>query len=279
MTHMALFPPGKQSVGGISRRGLRPLVALLVFATVMTLLFFDAGANGERTQRGNLIASLDGRFLPLKLPRHRPAPVAVELEGGLHTSDGSPLPRVTRIEFGLPRQGVLSPRGLAICPRRRLRNTTHDQALAVCREALVGHGRLEADVAIPGQRRFRLSANVLAFNGRIEGRPAVLVHAYAPNPPTMAVLPFVIRHRPGRLGLALVARLGRSLGPVSHLARFEVLLSRRFSFRGEEQSYLRASCPLPPRWTEGHFSFARATFRFAEGSSISQGIARSCRAS
>jgi hypothetical protein len=106
----------------------------------------------------------------------------------------------------------------------------------------------------------------------------VLVHAFAPNPPTMAVIPFVIRHRQGRLGLVLVARIGPSLRSVSHLARFEMLLSRSFYFHGQQRSYLRASCPLPPRWTEGNFSFARATFRFADRRSISQGIARSCRA-
>jgi hypothetical protein len=259
------------------KRTFQTTVALLL-VVAFTASAFLAAANGERTQRGNLIASLEGRFLPLKLPRHRPAPVAVKLVGGLQTSDGSPLPRVTRIDFALPRQGVLSPRGLAICPQRRLRNTTHAQALTACRAALVGHGRLEADVALPNQERFRLSAAVLAFNGRIEGHPAVLVHAYAPDPPTMAVLPFVIRHRPGRLGLVLEAHLGRSLGSVSHLARFEVLLSRRFTYQGRERSYLRASCPLPPRWTEGHFSFARATFRFAGGRTISQGIDRNCRA-
>ena len=252
--------------------------ALILLAAVTALAFLVGAAKGERTQSGNLIASLNGRFLPLKLPRHHPAPVAVKLEGGLQTSDGSPLPRVTRIDFALPRQGVLSPRGLAVCPRRRLRNTTPSQALAACRPALVGHGSLQADVVIAGQKRFRLSAGVLAFNGSIGGRPAVLMHAYAPDPPTVAVMPFVIRHRPGRLGLVLVAHLGQSLDPVSHLARFEVLLSRRFSYRGREQSYLRASCPLPPRWTEGHFSFVRATFAFAGGRSISQGIDRRCRA-
>lgn len=252
--------------------------ALLLAALLAALTFLGGGASGERTRRGNLDLKLNGRFVPLTLPRDHAAPVGVKLAGGLQTVDSSPLPRVTSVEFALPRQGILSSRGLPTCPLRRLRNTTHTQALAVCKAALVGHGHLEADVAIPGQSRYRLDTTVLAFNGRFEGHPAVLVHAFAPNPPTMAVIPFVIRHRPGRLGLVLVARIGPSLRPVSHLARFEMLLSRRFSFHGQQRSYLRASCPLPPRWTEASFSFTRATFRFADGASISQGIARRCRA-
>ena len=80
-------------------------------------------AHGERTQHGNLIVSLDGGFAPLKLPRDRPAPVAVRLVGGLQTGDGELLPRVTRIELGLPGQGVLSTTGLPTCSRRAARPT------------------------------------------------------------------------------------------------------------------------------------------------------------
>jgi hypothetical protein len=236
-------------------------------------------AIGERAQRGNLIVSLDGRLTPLRLPRDRPAPVAVRLEGGLRTDDGSLLPRVTRVEVGLPAQGVVSARGLPICPQRRLRHAKSPEALAACRAALVGHGRLQADVRLPRQARFRTRARLLLFNGRLAGgRRAVILHAYAARPPTTAVIAFAIRRRAGRFGTVLVGDLPAALGPWPRLAHFEMTLSRRYSDRGAGRSYLSASCPIPPRFTAGFFSFARATFTLVGGRRIGTGIARSCRA-
>ncbi len=235
-------------------------------------------AQGERSQRGNLIVSLDGGLSPLKLPRHRPAPVAVRLEGGLRTADGTLLPRVTRMELGLPGQGVLSTRGLPVCSQRRLRNAKSAEALAACGPALVGRGRLEANVLVPNQPPFEIHARLLAFNGRVGRRRAVLMHAYATSPPTVAVLPFLLHRRSGRFGLALVADLPAALGPWPHLAHFEMTLSRSYAYRGRSRSYLSATCPIPRRFTAGFFSFARASFTLADGRQIGTAIPRSCRA-
>lgn len=252
---------------------------LLLLAVLALLAGLGAGmARGERTQQGNLIVSLDGDLTPLKLPRERPAPVAVHLEGGLQTADDALLPRVTRVELGLPAQGVLSTRGLPTCSPRRLRNTTSEEALAVCRGALVGDGRLQADVLLPHQAPFGIDADLLAFNGRVRGRRAVIVHAYAAEPPTVVTLPFLVRHRGGRFGLALVADLPPTLGPWPHFAHFDLTLSRRYSYRGQRRSYLSASCPIPPRFTAGFFSFAKASFTLVGGGRIGTGIARGCRA-
>ena len=252
---------------------------LLLFAVPALLACLCAGmASGERSQRGNLIVSLDGELTPLKLPRDRPAPVAVHLEGGLQTADGALLPRVTRVELGLPAEGVLSTRGLPTCSQRRLRNTTSAEALAACRGALVGDGRLQADVLLPHQRPFGIEADLLAFNGRVRGHRAVIVHASAAKPPTVVILPFLVRRGGGRFGLALVADLPPTLGPWPHFAHFDLTLSRRYSYRGERRSYLSASCPIPPRFTAGFFSFAKAGFTLVGGGRIGTGIARSCRA-
>jgi len=253
--------------------------ALGVLAVLVLLGALGAGlARGERSQRGNLIVSLDGGFSPLKLPRDRTAPVAVHLEGGLTTADKSLLPRVTRIELGLPGQGVLSTRGLPTCSRRRLGNTKPPEALAACRPALVGHGRLEAQVVVPNQHPFTIRARLLAFNGRVGGRRVILLHSYATNPPTVAVLPFLIRPGSGRFGTALVADLPAALGPWPHFAHFKMPLSRRYAYRGQPRSYLSASCPLPPRLTGGFFSFAKANLTLVGGRTIGVGIARGCRA-
>lgn len=248
------------------------LVALMAGALTAAL------AQGERTQYGSLIVSLDGDLAPLALPRERPAPVTVRLRGALRTADGSQLPRVTKIELGLPGEGVLFTRGLPACPVLRLTNTSQVKALRHCRPALVGRGRIEADVLLPNQQPFRIHAPVLAFNGRVQGRRAVIVHAISKSPPTVVVLPFLVKRRPGRFGMALVASLPPHLGPWPHFARFDLTLSRRYRYRGRARSYLSASCPIPPRFTAGFFSFAKATYTLAGGRRVSTGIARSCRA-
>jgi hypothetical protein len=235
-------------------------------------------ARGERSQQGNLIVSLDGGLSPLKLPRDRPAPVAVRLEGGLQTADGSLLPRVTRVALGLPGQGVLSTRGLAICDQRRLRNAKPPEALAACRPALVGHGRLEAQVVVPNQAPFTIRARLLAFNGRVGRKRVIFLHVFSASPPTVSVLPFLIRPGSGRFGTMLEGNLPAALGPWPHFARFEITLFRRYEYRGWRRSYLSASCPIPPRFTAGFFSFAKADLTLADGRTIGTGIARGCRA-
>jgi hypothetical protein len=255
------------------RRALGLLLALALLGALGAGL-----ARGERAQRGNLIVSLDGGLAPLKLPRDRTAPVAVRLEGGLRTADGSLLPRVTRIALGLPGQGVLSTRGLPTCSQRRLSNAKPPEALAACRSALVGRGRLEAQVVVPNQHPFTIRTRLLAFNGRVGGRRAVLLHAFAANPPIVAVVPFLVRPGSGRFGTALVGDLSAALGPWPRFAHFDITLSRRYVYRGQDRSYLSASCPIPPRLTAGFFSFARADLTFAGGRRIGTTITRGCRA-
>lgn len=250
------------------------LAALVLFGVLGVGL-----ADGERAQRGDLIVSLDGEITPLRLPRDHRAPVAVHVDAGLKTSDGSLLPRVTRIELGLPAQGVISTRGLPVCALRRLRDAKPAEALAACGSSLIGRGDLESFVAVPHQDPFPVRARLLAFNGRVDGHRAVLVHSYSSDPPTVAVVPFLIRPGAGRFGTALVASLSSALGPWPHLVRFRVTLFRRFAHRGESRSYLSASCPVPPSLTAGFFSLARVTFSLAGGRTIGVAIARGCRAS
>jgi hypothetical protein len=249
--------------------------ALVLLLSLGVLLV--GSARGERAQRGNLVFSLEGRISPLKLPRDHPAPISVHLVGGLRTIDGSTLPRVTRIELGLPRQGVLDARGLPVCSPRRLRSATTAGALAACGDALVGRGRLRAEVVLPDQLPLSIDTELLAFNGRVDGRPAVIVHAFGEGVPVAIVIRFLVEHRDSQLGTVLVARLPRALGPWPRLAQFDLTLSRRFDFQGKRRSYLSASCPIPKALSAGFFSLARAGLRLAGGGEIGTAITRSCR--
>lgn len=264
----------------MSRRLNRRLEAAAIAALAALVLccgWVDP-AEAEQTQRGTLISALKGELRPLTLPRDRLAPIAVHLEARLRTEDGSLLPRVTRLEVGLPAPGVISTRGLPVCPPRRLNDTRSAEALAACGEALIGRGRLEAEVALPNQGPFPVRARLLAFNSRIGNRRAVLLHAGASNPPTSSVLPMRVQRGSGRFGTALVGRVSAALGPWPRLKAFEITLFRRYGHRGSRRSYLSASCPVPPSLPSGFFSFARVFYRFAGGAEIATAIPRSCRA-
>jgi hypothetical protein len=250
-------------------------VALLV---LLAALGFAAAASGERVQQGDLILSLHGSFSPLTLPRNHKAPVSVHLDAGLTTADHSILPRVTRIELGMPGHASISTRGLPTCSLRRLRNTTTELALESCRSALIGSGRMVAQVKVPEQAPFTAHVRLLAFNGRVHRRRAVIVHGLSSRPPSVVVLPFLIERRPGRFGTVLVAHVSRTLGPWPRFARFEIDLSRRYSYGGRERSYVSASCPIPKIATAGFASVAQATLTVDGGRRIGTAITRSCRA-
>jgi hypothetical protein len=236
-------------------------------------------ANGERSQQGTLISSLDGGVQPIALPRDHPAPVHLHLSGGLRTADDSLLPRVSRLELAVAGKGALDTRGLPVCPRRLLRDTRPTEARAACGAALVGSGRIDAVVGIPAQPPAEVSARLLAFNGRTRsGQKAVLLHAYAAQPPISVVVPFVVRHRGGRFHTALVGDLRGGLGWLARFAGVDIDLGRRYEYRGERRSYLNASCPAPANFSAGFLAIARATYTLQNGRRLSTEIVRSCRA-
>ena len=262
---------------GFARTASRatPWVLLGLFAAC----YLTGSATAERSQKGNLIVSLDGGVSPATLPRHRPAPVAVQLAGRVITTDRTPLPRVNWIRLELSWRGVLDTRGLPVCPKARLVSADTRTALRRCRGAQVGKGSLYAEIFVPHQEPFELRAGLTAFNGRTAvGRRAVLVHAFATEPPVSFTIPFSIHENDRTSRTILVALIRRNAGPWPHVANFNIAVSRRYNHEGERRSYLRASCPVPEHFTAGFLSFARATYSFQGGDELTTETVRSCRA-
>lgn len=259
----------------------RPVARMLAAGSLLAALalgFLPAvQAGAERTGGGGVVVSLDGSIAPRSLPRHRPAPISVLLEGTVRGDGGKLPPPMKTIELAFGARGGIDTAGLPRCPRSRLRDATRQQALARCGDALVGRGRLEAEVPLDPQRPLIANAGALAFNGRAGGRPAVWLHAYSASPPVSFVLPFHLqRARTGAFGILMRAPVAAALGSWPRLRGFEIRLGRSYRAGGVRRSYLNAGCPLPPRFHTLSVPLARATYSFASGPTLSTTILRRC---
>ena len=74
----------------------------------------------------------------------------------------------------------------------------------------------------------------------------------------------------------LTAALAPAVRPLQLPQAFSPHLQRRLRCRGHRHSYLSAACATPPDLPGAVFPFARATFAFADGRTLSSTLTRSC---
>lgn len=254
-----------------------PRLPIAIFLLAFCLL--GAGlARAELSQLGNVRISFDGDISPRSLPRDRPAPVTVNVEGAIATTDGTHPPPVRQIQIALNRNGRLSAVGLPACSGPQLQATSTATALTRCRPSLVGHGRFGAEVQFASEQPVAATGAMLAFFGRSAGRPALLLHLYLTQPvQTTLVLPLVIaRKAQGRYGTFLSARIPTLAGGLGSVTRIDLTIGRSYRYRGQSRSFISASCPAPAGFTLGNFTLARGTFYFDGGKKIDTTLARNC---
>jgi len=252
------------------RLGITLLVAALTLA--------GGAAQAEIFQSGNLRVTLSGGFAPNQLPRERPVPVTVRIDGRIGTLDGTRPPSLRQLEIGLNRNGILTTRGLPVCDVSVLQSTTTDAALQLCGPALVGRGSFNADVDISDEG-LPVKGTILAFNSRVGGGPGVALHFHGTVPvQATLVLPLKIRHQPkGPFGTVLattVPKLAGGLGSVTHI---HLAIGRTYTYSGKRLGFISASCAAPAGFSRALFPFARGSFEFVNGRLLDIALTRSCR--
>ncbi len=259
------------------RRTPRRTAAIALIATATLLTGFASIATAALTQHGDLFLTFTGDLSPTSLPRHTLAPISVSVSGTVRTPPGTKPPPLRQIEIELNRSGHLETTGLPICHAAQLAGTTSAQALAVCREALVGSGTYAARASFPEQATFPAKGHILAFNTLSEGRPAILAHIYGTNPdPGTSVMTFYIHHPAGAYGTQLIDNLPPSLNHYGYVKRIALTLHRTYTYRGHLHSYLSAACTAPAGFSVALFPFAHASMRFEGGASLASTLIRSC---
>jgi hypothetical protein len=257
---------------------MRRRTAIATISTTV-LLLASAAASGELIQEGNLRVSFDGSFTPKALPRDRPAPVTVEVEGAIATTDGSRPPVLQSVEIGINRNGLISTRGLPVCTSSQLQSTNTEQALERCRGARVGSGNFEARIDFSGAEPVPAHGKIIAFNGSADGKPALLLQLYSESPVRIAfVVPLKIENRPDeKFGTVLSARLPTLAAGSATVTRIGLRIGRTYGYRGRQRGFLSASCSAPAGFTAGIFAFARGSFRFSDGKTARVALTRDCR--
>ncbi len=242
------------------------------------VLFGAAVAHGEIFGGNGLFIKFGGGFAPRSLPRDRDVPVTVHLNTTIKTGDGSVPPQLRQISFGVNRYGHITVKGLPTCGSAELESTSSAVALSRCKGALVGHGGFDANVAFPNREPFPVHGQMLAFNGRSHGKPAILLHVYASKPADVTVvLAFAVHHpKKGKFGTVLSATVPKLASDLGYVTDVSLVFDRRYSYQGKRYSFLSARCAAPSGFPGAIFSFTRGIFTFADGKKIVTTLTRNC---
>jgi hypothetical protein len=260
--------------------GMKRLGAFLLALLCLPVVANAPVAHAELTEQGDLFVRFQGGIAPTALPRSELAPIAVSVGGTVKTLSGERPPALRKIKIKLNSGGELDTRGLPRCRYGELVAATPPRALNACADAFVGEGSYEAQTAFPEQPTFPARGHILAFNAVYRGRHAILAHVYGTDPvPITRIIVFYVHHTRGTYGTVITGHLSDAVNHYGYVQGLALRLHRRFQYRGEEHSYLSATCAAPAGFPSALFPFARASMTFADGRILSSTLTRSCRVS
>lgn len=252
-------------------RGRALRLGLLALTATALTAFAVSIAAGETVRAGNLVVSIDGGVTPSKLPKKTPAPITLKVKGQIATADGAHVPALKTLALQFDKHGSIYTKGLATCTTAKLQSTLTAQAKAACGPALVGTGKVSAEIAFPEQAPFNASGPLLIFNGAPKGgKPVLIFHVHANVPaPTTFVTSGTISKASGKYGTSTLIEIPTIVSGQGSLTSFEATIHKTWTYKGQKKSLLLASCPTGSL-------FAHGDFAFADGTKISGNIARPC---
>lgn len=214
----------------------------------------------------------NGGFEPQVLPRRAYAPIHFQGFGEIKTTDGSMPPALQHIKLEFDRDGHLTTAGLPVCRPAQLEGATTQQARSRCAGAIVGSGRIGAEIDLAGLARVNLRTPLTVFNGpRRQGDPTAILHAQAPFPVGETyVIVIPIERRRGLFGYQVSFDIPPIAGGFGSLTYIGAKIGRLYDAGGAQRSYISARCSDYILQTQGYFSFA-------DGNVISGSVFKACR--
>jgi hypothetical protein len=243
----------------------------LLTIAIAALAAASASGEGALVEVNGLVLRADGGFQPQTLPRRHYVPIDFQGHADISAKGGGRPSPLQQALIDFDRDGRLSVAGLPTCAPEAIANASSEEARRICGSALVGSGRVDALVSLPGGT-VKASSPLTIFNGpRLASGPSAVLHARFTVPATETyaiVVPIErlsgsFRYR-ARLDLPPLAG---GLGALTHI---EVKIGRRYRAGGKPRSYVSARCSDGILQTHGRF-------RFEDGTVISGQVEKFCR--
>lgn len=234
--------------------------ALALCCALAALPAAHAVADGALVKVNDIVLRADGGYRPHALPRHKFVPIDfqgyfdIAAKGG-----GKPVALETAL-IDFDRDGRLATGGLPSCPPERVADMGPQEARRACAGAIVGEGKVEALIDLPGGQVPARSALTI-FNGPPQdGHPTAVLHARFTVPATQTfVILAPIERRPGPFRYRATLAIPPIADGLGAITRVEARLGRRFHTAGQSRSYVSAHCSDGILRTHGRFSFADGT--------------------
>lgn len=197
-------------------------------------------------QVGNLKLTFDGGFSPTALPKKTLAPISLKASGKIASTDGTHVPALTEAIVETDKNGAINVKGYPKCTSGKLQSQDSKHAKAACPNALVGNGKVVAEVEFPESKPIEVPSELLVFNGGEAGGVTTLyIHAYFSAPVTGAIVTTVkikkVHH--GRYGLESIASIPKIAGGSGSVKSFSLTINKKFTYKGKKVSVLSAKCP------------------------------------
>lgn len=245
------------------------LGALAVLCAMLVAL--GAAARGDMVRIGPLVLRADGGFTPRELPQRTYVPIRFEGHADISMTNSEPPPALELAKLDFDRDGLISTVGLPVCSPGQIAGTTPTEARRICKNAIIGTGRVGAVVAPPESKRFHVESPLTLFNGpRQDGNLTVVSHAQTTVPITQTYVVVVpIERRPGYYRYRATINVPSIAGGYGALTHLEGRIGKRYRFGGRNRSYVSAKC------SDGILQ-TRGFLRFSDGNVISGSIYKAC---
>jgi hypothetical protein len=232
-------------------------VLLVLVAILACAIPAEAALGAAMVETREIRLRLNADFQPLNLPKKSYAPVQFEGYIDVARPGGGAPPALTQVVMDFDRDGRLDVAGLPTCAPEQVAEVSTEEARGICKNAIVGTGKLEALISLPGGPVPTSSALTL-FNGpREAGHPTVVVHARITVPATQTyafVVP--IEKRPGEFRYRATVNLPELAGGLGAITHLDVKIGRRYTAGGVKRSYVAARCSDHILRSHGIFTFA-----------------------